>query len=275
MLESTERKLETLRRRISERERLLVGFSGGVDSGTLLMVASEVLGDEQILAVTLDSELIPRREISQVEDFLKGLALPYKIVRFAWQQEAAFVRNRYNRCYYCKRACAKLFKEIGATEGIPTIAEGVTSSDFSEYRPGIAAAREEGIWHPMAEVGLTKQEVREIAKEYGLPFWDKPSSPCLATRIAYGERITKKKLGMIEEAEEVLKARGFKQLRVRLHRGGIARIEIDRAEVGTLLDPGAHETICRKLKAIGFAYVTLDLEGYRRGSMDIPLQPSR
>jgi uncharacterized protein len=122
----------------------------------------------------------------------------------------------------------------------------------------------------MVEVGLTKQEVRQIAKEIGLPFWDKPPSPCLATRIGYGDRITKKKLKIIEEAEDLLKAVGLKQLRVRLHHGGIARIEVDKAEMGVFSDTVLLEEVCRKIKVLGFTYVTLDLEGYRRGSMDMP-----
>ena len=266
---TTKTKLEVLGRKIGERENILIGFSGGVDSGALLMVACEVLGKERILAVTLDSELLPRSELSHVEDFLKNLDLPHKIVRFPWQQDDEFVRNPYTRCYYCKRACAKLLKDIAATEGITTIAEGVTVSDFDEYRPGIGASRDAGIWHPLADMGITKQELRLIAKEIGLPFWDKPPSPCLATRIGYGERITKKKLRMIEEAEELLKAMGLKQLRVRLHHGGIARIEIDKAEMGVFSDTILLEAVCRKIKALGFKYVTLDLEGYRRGSMDM------
>ena len=265
----TNEKLGELKRKLGERENVLIAFSGGVDSGALLMVAADVLGKERVLAVTLDSELLPRSELSRVEDFLKHSDLPYKIVQFPWQRNDEFVRNPYNRCYYCKCAYAKLLKDIAANEGITTIAEGVTVSDFDEHRPGIGAAREEGIWHPMVEVGITKQEIRQIAKEMGLPFWDKPPSPCLATRIGYGERITKKKLKMIEEAEELLKAMGLKQLRVRLHRGGIARIEVDKAEMGVFSDITPLEDVCRKIKALGFKYVTLDLEGYRRGSMDI------
>jgi len=264
----TNKKLEELKGKLGTRENLLIAFSGGVDSGALLMVAVGVLGKDRILAVTLDSELLPRSELSRAENFLKYSDLPYKIVRFPWQRNDEFVRNPFNRCYYCKCACAKLLKDIAAQEGITTIAEGVTVSDFDEYRPGIGASREEGIWHPLAEVGITKQEVRQIAKEIGLPFWDKPPSPCLATRIGYGERITKQKLKMIEEAEELLKARGLKQLRVRLHRGGLARIEVDKAEMGVFSDSTVVEDICQRIKALGFTYVTLDLEGYRRGRMD-------
>ncbi|MDI6811796.1 MAG: ATP-dependent sacrificial sulfur transferase LarE [archaeon] len=261
-------KLEELRREIGEKENLLVAFSGGVDSGFLLKVAHDVLGKERVLAVTVDSELFPRRELADLKDFLKHTDIPHKIVRVSWQRSDDFVRNSYNRCYYCKRECAKLLKDIAAQEGITTIAEGVTASDIDEYRPGIAASREVGVWHPLVEVGITKNEVRHLAKEIGLPFWAKPSSPCLATRIEYGERITEERLKMIEAAEDFLNDLGFKQLRVRLHRSGIARIEVDKKELDAFCDTTIIEVVCQKLKALGFNYVTLDLEGYRSGSMD-------
>jgi len=263
------KKLEELRRKLGEKENLLVAFSGGVDSGFLLKVAYDVLGKERVLAVTVDSELFPRRELADLKDFLKQTDIPHKIVRFSWQRIDDFVRNPYNRCYYCKRECAKLLKDIAAQEGITTIAEGVTLSDTDEHRPGSVASHEGGIWHPLVEVGITKNEVRHLANEIGLPFWAKPSSPCLATRVEYGERITEERLKMIEAAEDFLNDLGFKQLRVRLHRGGIARIEVAKKELDAFCDASIIEEVCRKLKALGFNYVTLDLEGYRSGSMDI------
>jgi uncharacterized protein len=268
------KKLEELRRELGEKENLLVAFSGGVDSGFLLKVAHDVLGKERVLAVTVDSELFPRRELADLKDFLKQTDISHKIVRFSWQRIDDFVRNPYNRCYYCKRECAKLLKDIAAQEGITTIAEGVTLSDTDEHRPGIVASREGGIWHPLVEVGITKNEVRHLAKEIGLPFWAKPSSPCLATRIEYGERITEERLKMIEAAEDFLNDLGFKQLRVRLHRGGIARIEVDKEELGAFCAASIIDEVCQKLKTLGFNYVTLDLEGYRSGSMDDSYPPT-
>ncbi|MDI6885213.1 MAG: ATP-dependent sacrificial sulfur transferase LarE [archaeon] len=261
-------KLEELRREIGEKENLLVAFSGGVDSSFLLKVAHDVLGKERVLAVTVDSELFSRRELADLKEFLKHTDIPHKIVQVSWQRSDDFVRNPYNRCYYCKRECARLLKDIAAKEGITTIAEGVTASDIDEHRPGIAASREGGIWHPLVEVGITKDEVRYLAKEIGLPFWAKPTSPCLATRIEYGERITEGRLKMIEAAEDFLNDVGFKQLRVRLHHSGIARIEVDKKELDAFCDTTIIEVVCQKLKALGFNYVTLDLEGYRSGSMD-------
>jgi uncharacterized protein len=272
MLDLTMRKkLEALRRKIGGKEKLLVAFSGGVDSGLLLKVASDVLGKERVLAVTVDSELFPQRELEQVKSFLTHTGIIHKIVQFPWQNNDDFVKNPHNRCYYCKRDFARLLKAIAAEEGIKTIAEGVTVSDFGEFRPGLAAAEEEGVWHPLVEVGITKYEVRQIAKEIGLPFWDKPSSPCLATRVEYGERLTTEKLKMIEAAEDFLKGLGFKQLRVRLHHGGQARIEIANEELKDFCDFEVLNAVSRKLKALGFTYVTLDLEGYRSGSMDVAL----
>jgi len=268
MLDLTARKkLEELKRRIKEKENLLVAFSGGVDSGFLLTVAHEVLG-EKVLAVTIDSELFSRRELEHVKSFLDSTGIAHKIVQFSWLRNEDFVRNPYNRCYVCKKLFSEILNEVAAEEGIRTIAEGVTVSDFDEHRPGIAASEEEGIWHPLVEVGMTKNEIRQIAKEIGLPFWNKPPNPCLATRIEYGERITVEKLKMIEEAEDFLKDKGFRQVRVRLHRGGIARIEVGKEEIEVFFDTKMLEDICGKLKTIGFNYVTLDLEGYRSGSMD-------
>jgi uncharacterized protein len=261
------KKLEELKRRMREKENLLVAFSGGVDSGFLLTAAHEVLG-EKARAVTIVSELFPRRELEHVKSFLDSTGIAHKIVQFSWQRNEAFVINPYDRCYVCKKLFSEILKEVAAEEGLRTIAEGVTVSDFDEHRPGIVASKEEGIWHPLVEVGMTKTEIRQIAKEIGLPFWDRPPSPCLATRIEYGERITVEKLEMIEEAEDFLKDMGFRQVRVRLHRGGIARIEVGKEEIEGFFDTKMLEDICGKLKTIGFNYVTLDLEGYRSGSMD-------
>jgi uncharacterized protein len=270
MLDPTVRtKFEELRRKLGEKEKVLVAFSGGVDSGVLVQVAHDVLGKDRVLAVTIASELLPQRDLEQVKRFVTSAGIAHRIVPFRWQQNEAFVKNPRNRCYYCKREYAKLLRDLATAEGIKTIAEGVTVSDFDEYRPGFLAAKEGELWHPLAEAGITKLEVRQLAKELKLPFWDKPSSPCLATRIEYGERLTEENLAMIEAAEDFLHNSGFKQLRVRLHRGGLARIEVAREELDTLSDMKLLDAISRQLKALGFTYVTLDLEGYRSGSMDL------
>lgn len=261
------KKLEDLRKILNEKENLVVAFSGGVDSGFLLKVAHDVLG-EKVLSVTIESELFPRRDLEHVKSFLDRTGIKHKIVPFSWQSAEDFVRNPFDRCYVCKKVFARILKEVATEEGITTIAEGVTVSDFDEHRPGIVASKEEEVWHPLVETGITKTEVKQIAKETGLPFWNKPPNACLATRIEYGERITVEKLEMIEKAEDFLKDMGFRQVRVRLHRSGIARIEVKKEEMAVLFDTKMLECISENLKMFGFNYVTLDLEGYRSGSMD-------
>jgi len=271
---TAEKKLERLKEKITEKENLLVAFSGGVDSGFLLTVAYEVLG-EKVQAATIDSEVFPRRELEYVKNFLNQMDIAHKIVPLSVLIDEDFVLNPYNRCYHCKTVFSRALKEVATEEGLTTIAEGVTTSDFGEHRPGIAASEEEGLWHPLAEVGITKPEVRQMAKEIGLPFWDKPPNPCLATRIAFGERITSEKLEMIEAAEEFLIARNFGQVRVRLHRDGIARIEVLKEELAMLFDTKLLADICVQQKKLGFRYVTLDLEGYRTGSMENGAQKAK
>lgn len=260
-------KLERLKEKIAGKDNLLIAFSGGVDSGFLLMVAHDVLG-EKVLAVTINSEIFPERELKHVKTFLKHIGIKHKIVQVSVLKDEDFAVNPYNRCYVCKKHLSRLLKQIAAEESIAVVAEGVTTSDLDERRPGIVASEEAGLWHPLAEVGITKSEVRQMAKEIGLPFWDKPPNPCLATRIAFGERITSEKLKMVEKAENFFIDRGLRQVRVRLHRGGIARIEVGKDELTWFFDTKKLEAICVQLKKLGFLYVTLDLEGYRSGSME-------
>ncbi len=265
---SVRAKLEAVRAALNRPERLLIAFSGGVDSGLLLALATAVLGTDRVLAVTVVSELFPKRDLEHVQRFLVHQGIRHRLVQFPWQHYSALRQNRRDRCAVCKRELVLLLKAIAAEEGIETLAEGVTASDLAEHRPGLAVARAAGIWHPLLDAGITKPEARLIAHEFGLPFWNKPSSPCLATRIAYDEPITPERLQMIESAEELLKGHGFTQLRVRLHPGGLARIEVAPEELSAFYELAKLREVVQQVKALGFAYVTLDLEGYRSGSMD-------
>jgi uncharacterized protein len=261
---SSMERLDDLKRRIAEKGRILVSFSGGVDSSLLAKVAHDVLGAGALCAV-LDSETFPRSELESARDLARTLGLNLRIARFSILEDQEFARNPATRCYLCKKRSAQVLKDIAEEEGIACIADGLNLSDYGDYRPGIAACQEEGIWHPFVEAEMTKQDIREISREMGLCFWDKPSSACLSSRIPYGERITKESLGMVEEAEDYLRSLGLRQLRVRCH-GSLARIELPREDEQKAL--ARQEEIAAKLRAMGFDYVTLDLEGFRSGSMN-------
>lgn len=257
-------KLKDLKKRIAEKGKLLVAYSGGVDSSLLARLAHDVLGDEA-LAVILDSETMPRSELLQAIALAKSLGLNYQVAEFSILMEEQFMQNPVTRCYICKKKSAAVLKSIAEKEGISCIADGVNLSDYGDYRPGIDACDEEGIWHPFVEARITKEDIRVLAKSLDLSVWNKPSSACLATRIAYGEPIKQETLAMVEEAEEYLKSLGFGQLRVRVH-GRMARIELLKQDMAKATD-GSDE-IAKMLKAIGFDYVALDLQGFRSGSMN-------
>ena len=268
---SSMEKLDGLKRRIAERGRILVSFSGGVDSSLLAKVAHDVLGAGALCAI-LDCETFPRCELESARDLARTLGLDLRIARFSILEDQEFARNPATRCYICKKRSSQVLKGIAEAEGIACIADGLNISDYGDYRPGIAACREEGIWHPFVEAKMTKQDIREIARDMGLSFWDKPSSACLSSRIPYGERITQDCLMMVEQAEDYLRSLGYRQLRVRCH-GRLARIELPREDGQKAL--ARQEEIVAKLKAMGFDYVTLDLEGFRSGSMNEVLWTSQ
>ena len=264
-------KLEGLKERIREKQRLLVSYSGGVDSTLLALLARDALGDGA-LAVILDSETLPRSELEQAAALAREMGLNFRIARHNILPHGPFQDNTPDRCYICEKSAIALLKSIAAGEGISYIADGLNQDDCRERRPGTAACDEEGVWHPFVEAGMGKDEIRAAARELGLPVWNKPSSACLATRIPYGEPLTKKRLGMVEAAEDLLKSLGFGQLRVRAEGRG-ARIELEEQEMSRALKKNV-EIVCR-LKALGFDHVSLDLEGYRSGSMDEVLWTSR
>jgi pyridinium-3,5-biscarboxylic acid mononucleotide sulfurtransferase len=257
-------KHENLIKIIAGHGPMLVAYSGGVDSTLLAAVARDVLG-EKTRCVLLDSPVVPRAAALQAQELARGLGLALDIIPVPIMDHAEFCSNPADRCYYCKKISAVHLKKRAAEFGLPCIADGINVSDTGEHRPGLRASTEEGIVHPFIEAGITKQDIRDIARGMGLPVWQKPSAACLSSRIQYGDRITPEKLLMIEEAEAYLAGLGIGQLRVRLH-GNLARIEVHKEDRKKILEQ--QSAVVKKLRDLGFTYVTLDIEGYRSGSMD-------
>ena len=263
-LESKTKKLKEI---FQTMGKVLVAFSGGVDSTLLLKVAQDAIGNENVLAVTALSPLYPERELSGVKKLIETLGARHRLIESNELEIPGFSKNPTNRCYYCK---SKLFEEllsIAKEEAIPFIVEGSTLDDDQDHRPGRVAVRELGIRSPLKEAMFTKTEVRKLSKGLGLPTWDKPSFACLASRFPYGKDITEEGLKMVDEAEDFLFGLGFKQVRVR-HYGDLARIEIFKEEMVRLMDDSLREKVVNQLKEIGYRYITLDLQGFRSGSMN-------
>jgi pyridinium-3,5-biscarboxylic acid mononucleotide sulfurtransferase len=257
-------KFEELKKIVAGHGPVLVAYSGGVDSTLLAAVARDVLG-EKTRCVLLDSPVVPRAAVREAREIANKLGLALDIIPVALLEHGEFCNNPADRCYYCKKISAGCLKKRAAELGLACIADGINVSDTGEHRPGLRATTEEGILHPFIEAGITKQDIREIARGMNLPVWQKPSAACLASRIPYGDEIIAGKLQMIEEAEAYLAGLKIGQLRVRMH-GNIARIEVHKEDTGKILEQ--QSAVVRHLRSLGFAYVTLDLEGYRSGSMD-------
>ena len=243
-----------------------VAFSGGTDSTLVAKVSFDELG-KKALAVTIDSPMYPSSELVQAKAVAKKIGIEHIIVSANPLKEKTFISNPPDRCYLCKLDDLTHIRRIADERGLKEVLDGSNSDDRKDYRPGLKAKDEVGVRSPLAEVGLGKEDVRTISRMLKLPTAKKSSSPCLASRIPYGETITKEKLMMIEEAEEFLKAKGFDQVRVRVH-GSSARIEVPPGDVLRLASPGTRISVTKKLKSLGFTYVSLDLEGYRMGSLN-------
>ena len=255
-----------MREAMRNRGRVLVAYSGGVDSGLVARVAHDALG-MSALAVIADAESLSRRELEEAMQEADEIGIDLRVIRVSELANDEYVANPSNRCYFCRKELGAALRPLAADLGIRTIADGVNVSDLGDHRPGIQAMNEEGFWHPLVEFGLTKPDVRALSKHLGLSFHDKPSNACLSSRIAYGEVITLEKLNRVESAEEALRALGFRVVRVRVHEG-IARIEVPREDLPRIVEPAMAEKVTRAVRDAGFVYVTIDLLGYRSGSMN-------
>jgi uncharacterized protein len=266
-----ESKLQALKDRLSGLGSVAVAFSGGVDSTLLLKVARDVLGDN-VIAVTASSPVSPGWELEEASRFAEELGVRHIVIESGELGMEEFIRNDKNRCYYCKKVRFKGVLDVAKKYGILHVADGSNYDDLGDFRPGMKAAEELGVISPLMDVKMTKPEIRQLSKIYGLPTWDKPAYACLASRISYGQPIDAHKLRMIEKAEELLLHKlGFRQVRVRYH-GDIARIEVGSDERNKFFDTGIMDLVDRELKNIGFTYVALDLSGYRPGSLNESLK---
>jgi len=264
---SLQDKYTKLRAILAEMGSVVIGFSGGVDSTLLLKVACDVLG-ERTLAVIGESETYPAREYEEARRLAEGFGARYRIVRTEETDVLKFQENPPDRCYYCKTELFSKLATIAKEEEIAWIADGTNMDDTGDFRPGMKALREQEVRSPLLEAGLTKREIRELSKQLRLPTWDKPSFACLSSRFPYGFSIEKEKLMKIDAAENILRDAGFRCFRVRHHDEKTIRIEVGKDEVKRFMDDEFRNRIVREMKNLGFTYITLDLEGYRTGSMN-------
>lgn len=260
----TKDKQRLVEEKIADRNSLIVSYSGGVDSGLLAALVHQVLGNKA-RCIILDSPVVPRKALKEALETAERIGIACEVVPFPILDHEEFRKNPTDRCYYCKKVSSLLLKKRARETGYACIVDGVNCSDLGEHRPGLIACAEEGIVHPFVEAGISKADIREIARNAGLDFWKKPSAACIASRIPYGEEITEEKLRMIEDAEEFLHRRGFTQVRVRIHQN-VARIEVVPDEMQRLFE--IRDEVVHALKSVGFSYITLDLQGFRSGSMD-------
>jgi pyridinium-3,5-biscarboxylic acid mononucleotide sulfurtransferase len=265
-----EQKWEHLKALLHDMQDAVLAYSGGVDSSLLLRAASEIMGP-RLIAVTAVSETYPAGELPAAAEFARSLGVTHKVLHTGELTSEAFVSNTPDRCYHCKKELFEKLRRIAETEGIAAVIEGSNTDDLRDHRPGRKAAQEFGVRSPLMEAGLSKAEVRELARKLNLAVWDKPSLACLSSRIPYGTRITTQILETVQSAEDQLRVLGFRQLRVR-HHGDTARIEISRNDFRLLLNDDVAARITTALKKMGYTYICVDLEGYRTGSMNEGLQ---
>lgn len=265
-----EKKYATLLDNLRSLKRVLIAFSGGVDSSLLLFAAKQALGGENVLAVTERSGVLPQRDLRDADSFCKEFGVRHRFFDFDELAVPGYADNPPNRCYICKKTLFTNLLRLAAEEKA-VLCEGSNLDDLSDYRPGLKALAELGVASPLRSAQLTKAEIRFLSKKFALPTWNKPSFACLASRFAYGEKITATKLQAVDEAEEFLAELGFSQFRVRVH-GDLARVEVAPAQLGLAAKEPLRSEIYHKLRELGFTYVALDLAGYRMGSMNESLK---
>ena len=259
-------KFQNLKKILSEMDSVLVAYSGGVDSTLVLRVAKEVLGS-RVLAVTAESSVYPSEEVEQAKALAENLGVKYKIIETQELSNPKFFNNPKDRCYWCKRELFGELISIARKNDLNYVLDGTNLDDMDDFRPGMKAAHEFGIRSPLKEAGFTKEDIRSLSKRLGLPIWDKPSLPCLASRFPYGMKITEENLVKVDQAETFLKMLDLTQVRVR-HHDTIARIEVPKEDIPKLFEETARSRLLSYLKKLGYSYVAVDIEGYRTGSMN-------
>jgi uncharacterized protein len=253
--------------------RVAVAYSGGVDSTVVAQAAQIALGDRTV-AVTAVSDSLAAGELEEAEALARRIGIRHKIIRTEEFADPNYLRNNPDRCYFCKSELYGRLSGLLGTLGVDVIASGANTDDAGDHRPGMRAAGENGVRHPLQECGLSKDDVRALARAWDLPTWDKPATPCLSSRIAYGESVTPERVKMIDQAEQWLRQTGLRIVRVRYHKGDMARIEVPLDDLPRLVEMQVRGELVKAFRALGFKYVALDLEGFRSGSQNLVLVPA-
>jgi uncharacterized protein len=269
---SLTQKKDELLRLITSYGSCAVAFSGGVDSAVVAKAATLALGDSAVL-VTGDSAALADGELAAARDLAALIGARHVVVRTDELSKPDYVANAADRCYHCKTELYEQIGDLAARLGVNVIANGANADDLGDYRPGMRAAGEHDVRSPLAECGFSKCDVRALAAEWKLPVAEKPASPCLSSRIAYGQEVTPARLSMIDQAEQLLRSLGLRELRVRYHEGDMARIEVPLDELSGLCDPAVRDVIVKELRQLGFKFVTLDLAGFRSGGLNQLISP--